>query len=173
MWKNPENRAQFVECVEELLKDPDVRAMEEIRQHKEGISCLDHSIFVAYLSFLMCRRLGLDFVAAARGGLLHDLYLCKWEETEVGMWERLVVHPKMALKNASKFELSDLEKDIIVKHMWPVTLSLPRHRESVVVSLADKICTVAELCYIYRLTKVGEHLGSFLRKRVPNPGFAR
>ena len=38
MWKNPENRAQFVEWVKELLKDPVVRAMEEIRQRKEGIS---------------------------------------------------------------------------------------------------------------------------------------
>lgn len=172
MWKKTENRIQFAACVEELLKDPDVRAMAEIHQHKKGISCLDHSIFVAYLSFLICRRLGLDFVAAARGGLLHDLYLCNWDETDVGLWERLVIHPRMALENAAKFGLSELEKDIIVKHMWPVTLSLPRHRESAVVSFADKICTMAEFLYIYRWTRVGEHLGLYLQRRVSGVRYA-
>lgn len=39
--------------------------------------------------------------------------------------------PKSALQNAEKeFLLNDKEKDIILKHMWPVTLPFPKiHRK--------------------------------------------
>lgn len=61
---------------------PDGRALESepVRmmgrwQHHGRITTLDHSLFVAYLSFRAARWLRLDERAAARGGLLHDLYL--------------------------------------------------------------------------------------------------
>ena len=95
---------------------------------------------------------------AARGGLLHDLYLCDWSKTDVGKFERLVIHPLMALQNAEKFGLNDLERDIIVKHMWPLTRALPRHRESFVVSLADKLCATAEMLHVYKAARVGQRL---------------
>ncbi len=41
----------------------------------DRITTLDHSLFVAYWSYRAARTLGLDEAAAARGGLLHDLYL--------------------------------------------------------------------------------------------------
>ena len=92
--------------------------------------------------------------AAARGGLLHDLYLCNWSQTNIGPWKRLLIHPQIALRNAEIHGLSDLEKDIISKHMWPLTLrKVPRHRESVVVNLADKICACTEMLRLY--SKIG------------------
>ena len=59
----------------DLLAHPAVRAMERLPQHAPGFSCLHHSVLVSYWSWRVCRRLGLDARAAARGGLLHDLYL--------------------------------------------------------------------------------------------------
>lgn len=58
---------QFYECVKDLLASPQVCAMEKIPQHKAGISCLDHSVFVAYVSFRICRLFGWNYAAAARG----------------------------------------------------------------------------------------------------------
>ena len=153
MW-NEKDRAAFLELVGPLLQEADVQEMRDFSQHAEGISCYDHSLFVSYLSFLMAKRLGLDYRAAARGGLLHDLHLCHWEDTDVGRARRRVLHPLLAVQNAEKFGLNDMERDIIVKHMWPLTRPLPRYRESFVVSLADKICATAEMLHLYRSSKV-------------------
>ena len=55
------------------------------------------------------------------------------------------MHPQIALHNAQKlFHLTDLEKDIILKHMWPLTLSIPKYRESFVVTFIDKYCAFKE-----------------------------
>ena len=68
----------------------------------------------------------------------------------------------MALENAKAFGLSEVEEDIILKHMWPVTISKPpRYRESMVVNMADKICTVCEVLRLYQLFGVRKRLGHF------------
>ena len=144
--------AQFAACVRELSSDPAVLQMHAIRQHVKSVDCYAHSLFVAYLAFCLCKRLGLDARAAARAGLLHDLYLCDWSKTSVGPFERLVIHPQMALANARRFGLSPLEEDIILTHMWPVTpRALPRYRESALVNLADKLATLVELTHAWPL----------------------
>ena len=151
MWQ-PDAKDVFIDCIDDLLEDWQVQSMSNIKQHINGVSCFDHSLFVAYISFRICKTLNLNFRSAARAGLLHDLYLCDWNAANVGRWERLLIHPQMALENADRFDLSVLEKDIIEKHMWPVTLRLlPRHRESFVVNFADKLCATAEVLHIYHL----------------------
>ena len=42
------------------------------------------------------------------------------------------------------FGLNEIEKDIISKHMFPLTFMPPRYRESVLVTLADKWCAICE-----------------------------
>lgn len=164
MWKS-KNREQFAEIIEDLLQDPDVLLMKELPQHSKHASTFDHSVYVAYLSFLICRRLKLDYVAAARGGMLHDFALRNWDTEDYGV-RRLWHHPHMALENAKeRYELSPKEEDIIVKHMWPLTRPLPRHKESFVVSMADKMCALMEMSRLYRLMKVKKHL-------VPVPAMA-
>lgn len=141
---------EFRDAIQDIINNPKVQQMGNITQHARGISCLDHCVFVAYISFAICKKLGLNAKSAARGALLHDLYLCNWEKTTIGHWQRLVIHPKMALENAKEFGISSLEKDIIVKHMWPITLTqLPRHRESAIVNFADKACSMAEVFGVY------------------------
>ena len=54
-------------------------------------------------------------------------------------------HPSVARNNADRdFELNDVERDIIAKHMFPLTPFLPMYRESFIVSIADKWCALAE-----------------------------
>ena len=105
MWQE-ENRALFAQCLNGLAADPYVKQMQPIRQHAENVSCYDHCLFVSYLAFTLCRKTGLDYRVAARGGLLHDLYLQNWEETDVNPLRRLWLHPHMALANARRFGLS-------------------------------------------------------------------
>jgi uncharacterized protein len=40
--------------------------------------------------------------------------------------------------------LNDIEKDIIEKHMWPLTLKLPKYKEAFIVSFVDKYCAFME-----------------------------
>ena len=153
MW-NPLLVEEFRLCIADLIQQPSIQTMDQIKQHVKNVSCLDHCIFVSYLSFSLCKKLRLNASAAARAGLLHDLYLCNWSQTNIGPWKRLRIHPQIALRNAEAHGLSNLERDIIAKHMRPLTFSkIPRYRESVVVNLADKICACVEMLRLYR--KIG------------------
>jgi uncharacterized protein len=56
------------------------------------------------------------------------------------------IHAKCALKNAEQdFSLNPVERDIILKHMFPLNFRLPRYRESIIVTIADKICATREV----------------------------
>ncbi|MEG1781919.1 MAG: hypothetical protein RR253_01585, partial [Oscillospiraceae bacterium] len=146
-----------------IIDNVKVQQMEEIAHHIGGVTCLEHCIFVSYLSFVMCKKLRLDATSAARGGLLHDLYLCDWSKTDVGRFKRLFIHPGMALANANgEFAISLVEQDIIANHMWPLTISkIPHHRVSIIVSLADKICAVMEMSGAYSRMKTRSRLTNF------------
>ncbi|MDD3165378.1 MAG: HDIG domain-containing protein [Oscillospiraceae bacterium] len=149
MWRE-KNRALFLDCLGELEKDPFVCQLQQYHQHTAATTRYGHCVCVAYLSFTMCRWMGLDYTAAARGGLLHDLYLSQWEGSDDGALSRWRTHPQAALENARRFPLSAKEEDIIVKHMFPVTLALPRYCESYIVSIADKLAAVLEKTHLAR-----------------------
>ena len=40
--------------------------------------------------------------------------------------------------------MSDLERDIIIKHMWGATIAPPKYKESYIVTFVDKYCVVKE-----------------------------
>ena len=63
-------------------------------------------------------------------------------------------HPYIAYKRASNlFDLNKKEKDIIIKHMWPLTIIPPRYIESFIITLVDKYCALKE-SYNYYSGKV-------------------
>lgn len=136
---------EFQKCISDLIIDESVRSMKNFIQHS-SVTCLDHSVNVAFHSFRVCFILGLDYKSAARGGLLHDFFLYDWHKTKPEKGLHGFTHPFAALENANRlFVLNKLEKDIICKHMWPLTLKFPRYRESFVVTLIDKYCTLIEI----------------------------
>jgi hypothetical protein len=54
-------------------------------------------------------------------------------------------HPKDALKNAQKIcALTEMECDIILRHMWFLTFRPPKYKEGYIVSFIDKYCAVKE-----------------------------
>ncbi len=150
MW-DLKYRDEYLPLVRDLLAHPDVQSMRALPQHAKGFSCFHHSLLVSYLSFLACRKLGLDARSAARGGLLHDLYLYNWQDKSTHPWScHAFGHPRTALENArARFPVNPTEADIILTHMFPLTITRPyRCLESLVVSTADKVCAVAELLHL-------------------------
>lgn len=140
------NDPTYLALVADILENEDVRSMEQYTQHGET-TCLRHSLNVSYLSYLYCRDHGLDARAVARAGLLHDLFLYDWHFYRRQPGERLhgFEHPCKALANAkARFQLTKKEEDIILRHMWPLTFTPPRFRESYVVVMFDKYCSLME-----------------------------
>ncbi|MBR2787104.1 MAG: HDIG domain-containing protein [Clostridia bacterium] len=125
--------------------------MKKYRQHY-NTSCFEHCTNVARISYNICKKLKLDYRAVARAAMLHDLFLYDWRVRQEGRKGlHAFKHPKVALENASKlFRLSKKEQDIILKHMWPLTIKLPRYPESYVVTLVDKYSTISESFAYYR-----------------------
>lgn len=120
-----------------------------------NISVRQHTIRVAQCSVQICNRLKLpcDRRAMIRGALLHDFFLYDWHDKEHVKISHLhgIYHPGIALQNAeAEFELSDIERDIIKKHMWPLTIVPPVCREAWVVTIADKYCSLMETIWICR-----------------------
>ena len=81
--------------------------------------------------------------------MLHDLFLYDWHthKREDKKWSSFHAfkHPKVALQNATSiFHLNAIEKDVILNHMWPVTIKIPHYKETVVVTFADKLSASKE-----------------------------
>lgn len=141
--------SDYESCVRDLIHHEAIQSMASFIQHRD-ISCLEHSLSVSYKSYRLCKKLGWDHRSAARGGLLHDFFLYDWHLTKPEEGLHGFVHPEIALKNASGlFELDMVEKDIILKHMWPLTLNIPKYKESFVVTLTDKYISLMEILNPY------------------------
>ena len=73
--------------------------------------------------------------------------------------KELKKHPEIALENACKyFDIDEVQKDIIRKHMFPATKELPSYKESFLVSIIDKTVAAHEM---YRF-KLSMYLGIFV-----------
>lgn len=139
---------EFFCIIDDLLQDSNVQKMKEFNQHA-GVSCYEHCLMVAYFTYLACKKLHLDYISATRGAMLHDLFLYDWHthQKEDKKWSSFHAfkHPKVALQNATEiFDLNDIEKDVILNHMWPVTVKMPRYQETVIVTFADKLSAMRE-----------------------------
>ena len=84
--------------------------------------------------------------------MLHDLFLYDWRKHRKLAGERLhaITHPVAAYLNAKKyFKLNKVEKEVITKHMWPVSVIPPRYPETYVICLTDKYCGSREIAEHY------------------------
>lgn len=145
---------EYKETISNIMNNPIVNTMEKYIQHSD-ITCLSHSIIVSYYSYRICRFLRFDHCSAARGALLHDFFLYDWHIPNPEHKLHGFTHPQTALRNSNKyFILNKIEKDIIVKHMWPLTIKLPKYKEAFIVCMVDKFCTVLETLRLYNKKKI-------------------
>lgn len=130
----------------------DILLSENMQKEKKfmshgAVSCYDHSVNVAEMSLDIAKKLGIrvDVRSLVRGSLLHDYYLYDWHEKDKSHRMHGFHHAKKALENAMRdFTLSKIERDIIVKHMFPLTFPAPKYRESWIVCIADTLCAAKE-----------------------------
>ena len=90
-----------------------------------------------------------------RGALLHDYFLYDWHDPDNLRPLHGFTHPGEALRMAlEEFELNDVERNVIHRHMFPLTPIPPRYREAVLVSMADKVSAVLETFSLRREMRV-------------------
>ena len=144
---------EFMNIIGELINTDKVKEMQKYRQHY-NVSTFEHCLNVAYISYKICKFLKWDYKSMARAAMLHDLFLYDWRESKKKLnleGYHAFVHPKIALKNATElFILNEKEKDIILKHMWPVTISLPKYKESYLITFIDKYSAMQESITYYK-----------------------
>ena len=143
---------EFKDIIQDITENSSVISLKEHLQHLKG-SRYEHCYEVAYYTYVICKKLGLDYISATRGAMLHDFYFYDWRNKGVEGQKKFHAyrHPRIALNNANEnFDLSDLEKDIIVKHMWPLTIRFPRFSESYIVTFVDKYCAIKEVCRYFK-----------------------
>ncbi|MEG7531292.1 MAG: HD family phosphohydrolase [Hungatella sp.] len=156
---------EYLDCVRDILDDPIFRSMDQYLQHGDT-TCKTHCIQVSYLAYQICKAWGWDYRSAARAGLLHDLFLYDWHTHAELTGEHFhgLTHPRVAMNNAVRyFDLSESEKNMILRHMWPLTPIPPKYREGYALLYADKFCGLTEVIshakkwFLYTLSP--QHLG--------------
>ena len=154
---------EFRNIIKDILENETVKQMNNYRQHYDT-SCYEHCFKVAWYNYVLCKKLKLDYVSAARAGMIHDLFLYDWRVPQPGR-KRLHAfrHPRIALENSMKlFDLNEKEKDIILKHMWPLTVVPPKYAESYIITLSDKLCALQESARHYQKSKAFRYAYVFL-----------
>lgn len=149
---------EYNNIVEDILTNEEFLKLKNFYHHNSSI--YEHAKIVSYISYRLCKLLNLDYVSAARGALLHDFFLYDWrnhDEPELAKDKyHGIEHPKIALENAQKhFTLNEIEKDIITKHMWPLTLIPPRYQESFIVTFTDKYVATKEFLNEFKNKQFG------------------
>lgn len=131
---------EFNKIVSDILKNENFISLKYEVHH--GISRMDHSLHVARITYLACKKFHLKNIEeVTRAALLHDFFHSEEVTNKV-----FLNHPLYAVKNAStEFNLNALQQNIIASHMFPVCKIMPNCKESLLVSLVDKMVATYEL----------------------------
>ncbi|MEG2232972.1 MAG: HD domain-containing protein [Bacilli bacterium] len=136
---------EFNNIVNDILKNDAFIDLKYEIHH--GISRMQHSLSVAKVTFLICKKTHIkNYEETIRAALLHDFF-----KTNEITSNAFLNHPEVATKNAIKyFNIDDFQKNIIMSHMFPMCKEMPKSKESVIVSLADKAVAIYE-CTKYKV----------------------
>lgn len=114
-----------------------------------SISVYAHCVNVARMSVRIAKWLPIqvNMDALVIGALLHDYFLYDWHDGK-GRHFHGFTHPGCAKRNAEKdYTLSPRVKNIIARHMFPLTPVPPTCTEAWIVCIADKICAIEETLF--------------------------
>lgn len=142
-----EEKNEFLDILKEFSSNRDILLLFKIKQHRTTNRLL-HCLHVSYSCFLTCKRHNMDYKSGARAGLLHDFCLEDWRHNKIFKLRHFwgFCHPGLALKESEKrFKVNDLEKEMILKHMFPLTIVPPFHREGYIIMFWDRYWCIREL----------------------------
>lgn len=121
----------------QFIQHGDVSVHEHVRSVARASSSIAHAL----------ERVGvrIDRRSLIRGALLHDYFLYDWHDPDPSHRLHGFTHPAAALARAEEdFDLTDRERNIIVRHMFPLVPVPPACREAWIVCMADKWCALCE-----------------------------
>ena len=142
---------KYVSIVGDLLCDELVESMKKYRHHRE-ITTHYHSVYVSYNVLKVCEKLSVtNEREIVRAALLHDFYLYEWY-TEKHDENHIFYHPKESVKNIEAHfgELTELQRNMILSHMFPTAKVMPKYFGSWLLTLTDKRCATADYFKISR-----------------------
>lgn len=131
----------------DILNSDNMNLNKEFYQHG-NTSVYSHCINVTIMCLKIAKKfkIKVDTKSLVRGSLLHDYFLYDWHIKDKSHRLHGFRHAKIAYNNASKeYNLNNKEKNMIITHMFPLNLRIPRYRESIILCIADKICAVSEI----------------------------
>ena len=137
---------EYKKIVKDIFRNTEFKQLYNIEHH--GISRMEHSIKISYYSYKIAKKLGMDYVSVARGGLLHDFFLDGDERNGKRKFLDTFTHPKKALNTSMEhFEINSIEQNIIVSHMFPLGNKFPKYKESLLVDIVDDYIAIYEAVY--------------------------
>lgn len=135
---------EYKKIIKKIMWNSNFKKLIDIKHH--GISRMEHSLKISYYSYVIAKKLKMDYVSVARGGLLHDFFLNGNERNLKDRFFDTFRHPSFALSTTKNiFDINNLEENIIISHMFPIYLSIPKYKESILVNLVDKIVGLKEM----------------------------
>lgn len=111
------DKRSFEDTINDILLNKKFNKLSNDEHH--GITRYEHSIRVAKYSFLISKKFGLKDVREITRAALNN--------------------------SLNYYNLNDMQKDIIVNHMFTVTKTLPKYKESYLVSSVDKVVGLYEM----------------------------
>lgn len=136
------NDKEYYNIVKEIIKSEELQKRKSFKHHDNSV--YDHLISVSYKSYLVAKRLGVNYRNCAIAGLLHDLYEKPWQSDykhKPFFKQHGFIHAKEACVNAQKYYGKYMNKIIInsiERHMFPLNIIPPRYIEGWIVTFVDK-----------------------------------
>lgn len=138
---------EFLNYIDEILNNKEFLKRKNYNHHVNE-SVYDHSLKVAYCSYLFAKKHNLNKRDIYIGAILHDFYYKPWQDSKEKrsfFKQHGFVHAREALENSRKHFphlINDRVENIILRHMFPLNITPPKYKETWVVTLMDKKCSL-------------------------------
>ncbi len=130
----------------DILTNEHYQIQKNFMQHGKT-SVLAHEMNVTIQALRIANKLKIkvDERSLVRGSLLHDYFLYDWHIPDKTHRLHGFTHAKTAMNNAQKeFTLNEIERNMILTHMFPMNLKIPKYKESIILCISDKIVATKE-----------------------------
>ena len=149
-------KQEFENLIKDIENNDNFKELD--KEHHHGISRYGHSYRVAKGVYTVTKKLKWNYQEATRAALMHDFYF-DYQLEENTPAKNLVAHQNAAVLNASKYyTLSELQKNMIESHMFPLSKVVPKYKESICLTLVDKAVAI----YEQNRFKMGMKLGVYI-----------
>lgn len=150
---------EYYKIVQPILENKEFLKRKEFPHHYNE-SVFDHVLRVSYDCYKIGKKRKLDYKSLAIAGLLHDFYEKPWQsdfEKRPFLQKHGFTHAENARLNALKFFpefMNEKIESMIKTHMFPLNKSIPKYKESWILTIVDKADSIDFLFHPLMLTKV-------------------